>query len=147
MSTVTLAAGQHNGITTIVHTVLAEKVEESPWKQQTIERMGDRALRLEITDRNEATTIKLESGQVFMLSDHDDRATLHIKVANTKLFPLLLGIPLTGNHFPALWSKGGRKLLGKMAKRKIVIKGLLIHPVTSIRSLQVLGVPKEIARR
>src|SRR5437899_3206226 len=83
-----------------------------------------RAVRLEITDRNEATTIKLESGQVFMLSDHDDRATLHIKVANTKLFPLLLGIPLTGNHFPALWSKGGRKLLGKMAKRKIVIKGL-----------------------
>ncbi|MGH9000363.1 MAG: hypothetical protein ACRDY7_13350 [Acidimicrobiia bacterium] len=147
MSTVTLAAGEHNGITTIVHTVLTEKLEESPWKERTVEKMGDRALRLEITDRSEATTIKLESGKVFMLSEHHDPATLHIKVATTKLFPLLLGIPLTGGHFPALWSKGGRKLLAQMAKRKIVIKGLLTHPVTSIRSLQVLGVPKEIARR
>lgn len=147
MSIVTLSAGDHNGITTIVNTVLAEKVEESPWKERVVEKMGNRALRLEIVDRHEATTIKLESGKIFMLSEHDEVATLHIKVATTKLFPLLLGIPLTGNHFPALWSKGGRKMLRQMAKHKIIIKGLLIHPITSIRSLQVLGVPKEIARR
>lgn len=147
MSIVTRGAGEHNGITTIVNTVLAEKVEESSWKERVIQKMGDRTLRLEIVDRDEATSIKLESGKIFMLSEHHETATLHIKVATTKLFPLLLGIPLTGNHFPALWSKGGRKMLGKMAKRQIVIKGLLLHPIISIRSLQVLGVPKEIARR
>jgi hypothetical protein len=57
-----------------------------------------------------------------------------------KTLPVILGIPLW-HKLPALWEKGGKKLLTDLAGRRVRVRGLLSHPAIVIRVLQILGVP------
>jgi len=45
------------------------------------------------------------------------------------------------HKLPALWEKGGKKLLTDLAGRRVRVRGLLSHPAIVIRVLQILGVP------
>ncbi|HKN39708.1 MAG TPA: hypothetical protein VJ456_11425, partial [Acidimicrobiia bacterium] len=57
-----------------------------------------------------------------------------------KTLPVILGVPLW-HRFPAVWEKGGKKLLTDLAGRRVRVRGLLSHPAIVIRVLQILGVP------
>lgn len=130
-----------NGTARVLHTVLNEKLDEAPWKAKPVKALSKRTVRLFITDRDEWVDVVFgPNGTVDVLSSRADTAPQVTVALDMKTLPVILGIPLWHN-LPALWEKGGKKLLTDLAGRRVRVRGLLSHPAIVIRVLQILGVP------
>lgn len=134
-----LVGDEPNGLARILHTVLAEKLDESPWKVAPARALSGRAIRVHLTDRDEWADIVAGDEVIEFRSAPAATPTVAVSL-EAKNLPILLGISLW-HRFPALWGKGGRALLSDIAGRKVKVKGLVTHPLAVIRILQVLGVP------
>lgn len=128
-----------NGLARILHTVLVEKIDESPWKAGPAKALGGKAIRVHLTDRDEWGDIVVNGEVIEVRSGSTDKPTVTVFL-DARTLPVLLGVDLLG-HFPALWGKGGRNLLSGILGRRVKVRGLLTHPVSVIRILAVLGVP------
>ncbi len=128
-----------NGLARILHTVLVEKIDESPWKGRTATALSGKNIRVHLTDRDEWGDIVADGEVIEVRSSPAARPTVTVFLV-AKDLPLLISVDLAG-HFPALWGKGGRNLLSGILGRRVKVKGLLTHPVSVIRILSVLGVP------
>jgi hypothetical protein len=130
-----------NGTARVLHTVLGEKLDEAPWKARPAKALAKRTVRLLITDRDEWVDVAFKAdGTVDVLSSRADTRPQVTVALDMKTLPVILGIPLWHN-LPALWEKGGKKLLTDLAGRRVRVRGLLSHPAIVIRVLQILGVP------
>ena len=130
-----------NGTARILHTVLVEKLDEAPWKAKPVKALSNRTVRLLITDRNEWVDVVVGSnGTVDVRSSAQDTKPQVTVALDMKTLPVILGIPLW-HRLPALWEKGGKKLVNDLAGRRVRVRGLLSHPAIVIRVLQILGVP------
>ena len=139
--TLVLEGEQPNGTARILHTVLGEKLDEAPWKAKPVKALSNRTVRLLITDRDEWVDVVVGSnGTVDVRSSAPDTKPQVIVALDMKTLPVILGIPLW-HKLPALWEKGGKKLLTDLAGRRVRVRGLLSHPAIVIRVLQILGVP------
>jgi len=149
--TLVLEGEKPNGTARILHTVLNEKLDEAPWKAKPVKALSNRTVRLLITDRNEWVDVVVgANGTVDVRSgspgdtpgppgapDTNPQVTVALDM---KTLPVILGVPLW-HKFPAVWEKGGKKLLTDLAGRRVRVRGLLSHPAMVIRVLQILGVP------
>jgi hypothetical protein len=139
--TLVLEGEKPNGTARVLHTVLNEKLDEAPWKAKPVKALSKRTVRLFITDRDEWVDVVFgANGTVDVLSSRADTAPQVTVALDMKTLPVILGIPLWHN-LPALWEKGGKKLLTDLAGRRVRVRGLLYHPAIVIRVLQILGVP------
>jgi hypothetical protein len=139
--TLVLEGTQPNGTARVLHTVLGEKLDEAPWKAKPVKALSKRTVRLLITDRDEWVDVVVGAdGTVDVRSSAPDTKPQVIVSLDMKTLPDILRIPLW-HKFPALWEKGGRKLLNDLAGRRVRVRGLLSHPAMVIRVLQILGVP------
>jgi len=139
--TLVLEGEKPNGTARVLHTVLNEKLDEAPWKAKPVKALSKRTVRLLITDRNEWVDVVVGSdGTVDVRSSAPDTKPQVIVALDMKTLPVILGIPLW-HKLPALWEKGGKKLLTDLAGRRVRVRGLLSHPAIVIRVLQILGVP------
>jgi hypothetical protein len=130
-----------NGTARVLHTVLGEKLDEAPWKAKPVKALSKRTVRLLITDRDEWVDVVFKAdGAVDVLSSRADTRPQVTVSLDMKTLPVILGIPLW-HKLPALWAKGGKKLLTDLAGRRVRVRGLLSHPAIVIRVLQILGVP------
>jgi hypothetical protein len=130
-----------NGTARVLHTILTEKLDEAPWKTRPVQALSNRTVRLHITDRQEWVDVVVgPGGNVDVRSDASDTKPDVTVALDMKTLPVVLGIPLW-HKLPALWEKGGRKLLNDLAGRRVRVRGLLPHPAIVIRVLQILGVP------
>ena len=130
-----------NGTARILHTVLNEKLDEAPWKARPVKALSKRTVRLLITDRDEWVDVVVGSdGTVDVRSSAADTKPQVTVALDMKTLPVILGIPLW-HKLPALWEKGGQKLVKNLAGRRVRVRGLLSHPAIVIRVLQILGVP------
>jgi hypothetical protein len=133
--------GEPKGSGRIVHTVLVEKLEEAAWKSKALAGIGKVAICIHFNDRdNDRTTIWKKSDGSFAVSNSGPTADVTV-VLPQKQFYKVLKIPQGVAKLPALYTGGGLEITKLLAKRVIVVKGLLRHPVASIRILQVLSVP------
>ena len=139
--TLVLEGEKPNGTARVLHTVLREKLDEAPWKAKPVKALSKRTVRLLITDRNEWVDVVVGAGgAVDVRSGATDTKPQVIVSLDMKTLPVILGIPLW-HKLPALWEKGGKKLLTDLAGRRVRVRGLLSHPAIVIRVLQILGVP------
>jgi hypothetical protein len=139
--TLVLEGEKPNGTARVLHTVLGEKLDEAPWKARPVKALANRTVRLLITDRNEWVDVVVSgNGTVDVRSSATDTAPQVVVALDMKTLPVILGIPLW-HKLPALWEKGGKKLLNDLAGRRVRVRGLLSHPAIVIRVLQILGVP------
>ena len=130
-----------NGTARVLHTVLNEKLDEAPWKAKPVKALSKRTVRLLITDRNEWVDVVVgPDGAVDVRSDAADTKPEVTVALDMKTLPVILGVPLW-HKLPAVWEKGGKKLLTDLAGRRVRVRGLLSHPAIVIRVLQILGVP------
>lgn len=136
-----LEGEQPNGTARVLHTVLAEKLDEAPWKAKPVKALSNRTVRLLITDRSEWVDVVVgPNGTIDVRSDASDTEPQVVVALDMRTLPVILGIPLW-HKLPALWEKGGKKLLNDLAGRRVRVRGLLSHPAVVIRVLQILGVP------
>jgi hypothetical protein len=139
--TLLLDGEKPNGTARILHTVLNEKLDEAPWKARPVKALSKRTVRLLITDRDEWVDVVVGSdGTVDVRSSAADTKPQVTVALDMKTLPVILGIPLW-HKLPALWEKGGQKLVKNLAGRRVRVRGLLSHPAIVIRVLQILGVP------
>jgi len=130
-----------NGTARVLHTVLNEKLDEAPWKAKPVKALSKRTVRLLITDRNEWVDVVVgPDGAVDVRSDASDTKPQVTVALDMKTLPVILGVPLW-HKLPAVWEKGGKKLITDLAGRRVRVRGLLSHPAIVIRVLQILGVP------
>lgn len=133
--------GEPKGSGRIVHTVLLEKLEEADWKARTLSGIGNVAICLNFSDRdNDLTTIWKKPDGSIAVSNQGPKAQVTV-VLPQKMFYQLLKIPQGVAKLPGLYTGGGLDVTKRLLKREIVVKGLVRHPVASIRILQVLSVP------
>jgi hypothetical protein len=139
--TLVLEGEKPNGTARVLHTVLNEKLDEAPWKAKPVRALSNRTVRLLITDRDEWVDVVVGAdGTVDVRSSAPDTRPQVTVALDMKTLPVILGVPLWHN-FPAVWQKGGKKLLSDLAGRRVRVRGLLSHPAIVIRVLQILGVP------
>ena len=139
--TLVLEGETPNGTARILHTVLGEKLDEAPWKAKPVQALSNRTVRLLITDRDEWVDVVVgNDGTVDVRSSAPDTKPQVTVALDMKTLPVILGVPLW-HRFPAVWEKGGKKLLTDLAGRRVRVRGLLSHPAIVIRVLQILGVP------
>ena len=139
--TLVLEGEKPNGTARVLHTVLNEKLDEAPWKAKPVKALSKRTVRLLITDRDEWVDVVVGAdGAVDVRSDAADTKPEVTVALDMKTLPVILGVPLW-HRFPAVWEKGGKKLLTDLAGRRVRVRGLLSHPAMVIRVLQILGVP------
>ena len=139
--TLVLEGEKPNGTARILHTVLGEKLDEAPWKAKPVQALSNRTVRLLITDRDEWVDVVVgNDGTVDVRSSAPDTKPQVTVALDMKTLPVILGVPLW-HRFPAVWEKGGKKLLTDLAGRRVRVRGLLSHPAIVIRVLQILGVP------
>jgi hypothetical protein len=131
--------GEPNGSARIIATVLNEKLAEAPWKVKALGTIGRTVVCIETVDRSEKTMIHKRPNGFAICSD-EPKAHVTIQLP-MKLIPKVLKIPQGPMHLPALWTGGGLDLTKLLLKRKIVVKGLFLHPHAALRVLQVLAVP------
>lgn len=129
-----------NGTARVLHTVLNEKLDEAPWKAKPVKALSKRTVRLLITDRDEWVDVVVANGTVDVRSNAVDTTPQVTVALDMKTLPVILGVPLW-HKLPAVWEKGGKKLLTDLAGRRVRVRGLLSHPAIVIRVLQILGVP------
>lgn len=134
-----LEGDEPNGLARILHTVLAEKIDESPWKAGPARALGGKAIRVHLTDRDEWGDIVVDGEVIEVRSGSAGRPTVTVFL-EARTLPVLLGVDLW-RRFPALWGKGGRNLISDILGRRVKVRGLVTHPVAVIRILTVLGVP------
>lgn len=140
MQLVSISEESPNGVARLLHTVLAEKLEEAPWKAKVVDSLGRRVVRLEVPDRGEAATVEAGFGELGVRSESDEAPDVTISL-DMKALPLILSVPLGPGRLPALWKGGGKALVKALLGRKVRVKGLFAHPVVVVRVLQILGVP------
>ena len=139
--TLVLEGEKPNGTARVLHTVLNEKLDEAPWKAKPVKALSKRTVRLLITDRDEWVDVVVGAdGAVDVRSDAADTKPEVTVALDMKTLPVILGVPLW-HKLPAVWEKGGKKLLTDLAGRRVRVRGLLSHPAIVIRVLQILGVP------
>lgn len=139
--TLVLEGEKPNGTARVLHTVLNEKLDEAPWKVKPVKALSNRTVRLLITDRDEWVDVVVgPNGSVDVRSSRADTKPQVTVALDMKTLPVILGVPLW-HKLPALWQKGGKKLLTDLAGRRVRVRGLLSHPAVVIRVLQILGVP------
>ncbi|MBA3742194.1 hypothetical protein [Sporichthya sp.] len=135
--------GEPMGSARIIHTVLNEKIEEAPWKERTLAGIGRKVVCVHFIDReNDSTMIfKTEKGEL-AVQNHEPKPHVTVKLPQKKFYNLLK-IPQGPLNLPALYKGGGWEVTKLLANRTIVVKGLLLHPIVSIRVLKVLAVPPD----
>lgn len=135
--------GEPKGSGRIVHTVLEEKLEEAPWKSKALSGIGRVVICLHFHDRDDdKTSIWCKPDGTIAVSNSGPKPQVTV-VLPQKMFYQLLKIPQGVLRLPALYTGGGLEVSKRLLKRQIVVKGLLRHPIASIRFLQVISVPPE----
>lgn len=139
--------GEPKGSGRIVHTVLLEKLEEAAWKNKALAGIGNVAICLHFNDRdNDRTTIWKRPDGGISVSNSGPPAKVTVLLPQKKFYNLLK-IPQGVAKLPGLYTGGGLEVTKLLLKRTIVVKGLLLHPIASIRILQVLSVPPDEQKR
>jgi hypothetical protein len=134
--------GEPKGSGRIVHTVLEEKLEEEAWKARALSGIGRNVVCLHFNDRdNDRTMIWKKPDGSFAVSNTAEKKPQITVLLPQKQFYNLLKIPQGVLKLPALYTGGGLDVTKLLLKRTIVVKGLLRHPIASLRILQVLSVP------
>ncbi|HVE28068.1 MAG TPA: hypothetical protein VNC22_21830 [Sporichthya sp.] len=135
--------GEPMGSARIIHTVLNEKIEEAAWKEKTLAGIGRKVICVSFNDRdNDQTMIfKTEKGEL-AVQNHEPKPHIVVSLPQKKFYNLLK-IPQGPLKLPALYKDGGLEVTKLLLNRTIRVKGLLLHPVASIRILKVLSVPPD----
>lgn len=135
--------GEPLGSARIIHTVLNEKIDEAEWKAKTLAGIGSKVVCVHFNDRdNDRTMIfKTEKGEL-AVQNHEPEPHITVLLPQKKFYNLLK-IPQGPLNLPALYKGGGWEVTKLLANRTIRVKGLLRHPVVSIRVLKVLAVPPD----
>jgi hypothetical protein len=138
---VTLADGdQANGIANIVGTLLGQNFESFPSRIHYAQRMP-RPVTIVSTDTDSACTIVFNRGGATVYNDVVGRPSVTV-IATVEQILDVSQLPMkAGGLVPVgFFTERGLTVLRSILTRKMVVKGLLAHTITALRTIALVSV-------
>ncbi|MFD7008041.1 hypothetical protein [Rhodococcus jostii] len=138
---VTLYDGpEANGVATIVGTLLGQNFESFPARVKFARKIS-RPITIVSTDTETACTIVLGTDEAVVFNDVVGRPSVTVyatvdQILDVSQLPMKAGGLLPVGFF----TNRGLRVLKEIATRKLVIKGLLTHTVTALRTIALVSV-------
>lgn len=138
---VTLYDGpEANGVATIVGTLLGQNFESFP-ERVKFARKIPRPITIVSTDTETACTIVLGTDETVVFNDVVGRPSVTVYATVDQILDVSQLPMKAGGLIPVgFFTNRGWRVLKEIATRKLVIKGLLTHTVTALRTIALVSV-------
>jgi hypothetical protein len=128
-----------NGVATIVGTLLGQNFETFPDRAKFARKVS-RPITIVSTDTEEACTIVLGTDKAVVYNDVVGRPSVTVYATVDQLLEVSQLPMKAGGLIPVgFFTNRGIRVLKEIATRKLVIKGLLTHTVTALRTIALVS--------
>ena len=122
--TMVTAVGELNGVARLLARVVDEKLEE-PEKKRILDRL-DFVLSVHVVDVGQSASVAFRKGEVTVHKGCPERADLAVECDNATFVQFTM-FRLTRRGIPDVFDDNARSVLGKLATRRLIIRGLARH--------------------
>lgn len=131
---------QANGVADIVSTLLGQNLTNFP-KRIRIARSISRPVSVYSTDTDTACTAVFGTDNATVYNDINGRPSVTVRASVDQILAVSQLKMKAGGLLPVgFFTKRGLGVLGEIATGKLVVKGLLIHPVTALRFIALVSI-------
>lgn len=130
-----------NGVGELLAVVIAEKLDEGPYKQAQFRRMELNVL-LHVTDVGQAATMDFAKGTVTVSDGATGKADLKVDCDNETVTQFTTFTLLPGG-LPNFFDANGRSIVKKLLTRKLIIRGLIRHLPGLILFIRLFSIPED----
>lgn len=128
-----------NGVATIVGTLLGQNFENFPDRAKFARKVS-RPITIVSTDTEEACTIVLGTDEAVVYNDVVGRPSVTVYATVDQLLEVSQLPMKAGGLIPVgFFTNRGIRVLKEIATRRLVIKGLLTHTVTALRTIALVS--------
>ncbi len=129
-----------NGVANILATLLQQNFEKSPSRVNIARRMP-RPVTVVSTDTDSVATIVFGSNEAVVYNDVVGRPSVTVKATVKQILDVSQLKMQAGGLLPVgFFTKRGMRVLGDIARHKLVVKGLLTHTVTALQFIALVSV-------
>ncbi|KRC46469.1 MULTISPECIES: hypothetical protein [unclassified Nocardioides] len=138
---VELEAGDSaNGVSSIVGTLLGQNFENFPERVRFAKRTS-RPVAVYSTDTEQACTIMFRGHGAIVHDGLIGRPAVTVRASVDQILDVSQLKMKRGGLVPVgFFTKRGMSVLGQILRRKLVVKGLLTHPITALRFIALVSV-------
>lgn len=129
-----------NGVASIVGTLLGQNFETFPERVGVAKRMSQ-PVAVYSTDTEQACTIMFRDHGAIVHDGLVGRPVVTVRASVDQILDVSQLKMKAGGLWPAgFFTKRGLSVLGQILRHKLVVKGLLTHPVKSLRFIALVSV-------
>lgn len=129
-----------NGVSNIVATLLMQNLAAYPSRVKIARRMA-RPVTIYSTDTETACTIVFGSEEAVVYNDVVGRPSVTVMATVDQILDVSQLRVTGGGVVPVgFFTKRGLSVLGQIATHKLIVKGLLTHTISSLRTIALLSV-------
>lgn len=129
-----------NGVANIVAALLGQNFENFPSRIKIARRIS-RPITIYSTDTDSACTIVFGTDGAVVHNDIVGNPSVTVKATIDQIMDVSQLQMKAGGLYPVgFFTKRGMGVLGDILTHKLVVKGLLIHPVTALRTIALISV-------
>lgn len=138
---VTMYDGQDaNGVAGILGMLLSQNFVNSPSRANFARRIS-RPVAIYSTDTDSVCTIIFGTHEAVVYNDIVGKPSVIVKATVSQILDVSQLRMKAGGLVPVgFFTKRGMSVLGAIVKRKLVVKGLLTHPITVLRTIALVSV-------
>lgn len=139
--TVEIAPGEEaNGVASILCTLLQQNFEKFPERVAVARRMP-RPVAVYSADTDTSATIVFRHNRAVISNGLNDKPSVVVKATVNQILDVAqLKVVGKGLVPVGFFTRRGGKVLGDIARRKLVVKGLLTHTFTSLRLISLVSI-------
>jgi hypothetical protein len=133
-------AAEANGVAQIIGTLLSQNLEQYRSRVTIAQRMS-RPVTILATDIDSACTTVFARDSAVVYNDVLGRPAVTVNATVDQILNLSKLRMKAGGLLPVgFFSPVGRGILLQILTRKLVVKGLLLHPITALRTIALVSV-------
>jgi len=133
---------QPNGVGFILGAVLEENFNNFPERAE-IARRVKRPIAVDSVDTDQTTTAEFGARGVQLRNGLQGKPAVTVKATVDQITEVSQLKMIGGGLVPVgFFTKRGLKVLGQIARHKLVVKGLIKHPLTSLRFIALVSIVK-----
>lgn len=141
MSDTVRIEGKPNGVASLLARVVEEKLEEGPKKQAVFDKLSVN-LFVHVTDMGQSATLAFDADGVTVSTGRRGRPQLRIECDNATFVQFTMFTLLPGG-IPNFFDDNGKSAAVKLARRQLVIRGLVRHLGQLILLIRFLAIEDE----
>jgi hypothetical protein len=129
-----------NGVTGILGSLLGENFTNFPDRSRIAGRVR-KPVAVYSVDTDESTTVAFDAGEAVLRNGIVGKPAVTVKATVEQILAVSELKMVGGGLVPVgFFTKRGLGVLGQIARHKLVVKGLIKHPLTSLRFIALVSI-------